>query len=107
MSTFTDSPWDGAASKYKDTDAYCSACLIDENAAGAKKVENKCHLPVKEPSGAYNKNALRSAAGALQGSRGNTVQASPASKKKAARALLRLMSEAKMTPGDGLKNMAS
>jgi len=61
MATFTDKPWDGAASKYADTDAYCAACLIDENTGSGPKVQSKCHLPVKEPGGAYNKNAIRNA----------------------------------------------
>ena len=61
MATFTDAAWDGAASRYKDTDAYCAACLIDENSGSGPKVQSKCHLPVKEPSGVYNKNAIRNA----------------------------------------------
>jgi len=45
---FTDKSWDGAASKYRDTDAYCGACLIDLNAPGAEKTQANCKLPVKE-----------------------------------------------------------
>lgn len=106
MTTFSDAAWDGSASNYSDTDAYCAACLIDENAPGEKKVQAKCHLPYKTPSGAVSKAALRAIAGVLQGSRGG-VQAASASKKKAARTVVRLMQEAKMEPGQGLKDMAS
>lgn len=105
--TFTDAPWNGAASRYGTTEKYCSACLIDENKPGQPKVQANCKLPVKEPDGRYNKNALQAASGALQGSRGQTVQASADSKKSAARTLVRLMGEAKMQAGDGLKKLAS
>lgn len=62
MATFTDTPWDGSASRYADTAAYCDACLINENTGPRDGwVQDKCHLPVKEPSGAYNRNAIRNA----------------------------------------------
>ncbi len=75
-------PWDGAASGFKDADAYCKACLIDDNAAGATKVQGKCHLPVYSPDGSLNLNAVRNAASRL-----NQVQASAASKSAAAKKL--------------------
>ena len=105
MTDFSDAAWDGAASNYSDTAAYCSACLIDLNEAGADKVQAKCKLPIRTPSGAVNKNALRAAAAALMGARGG-VEAPPADKKKAARTLMRLMREAQMDVGDSLKNLA-
>jgi hypothetical protein len=58
---FTDKPWDGSASRFKDTDAYCAACLIDYNEPGEDKVQAKCKLPIKEPDGTINKNAIRNA----------------------------------------------
>lgn len=62
MATFTDRPWDGAASKYADTAAYCRACLINENDGPASGwTQDKCHLPVREPDGTVNKNAIRNA----------------------------------------------
>lgn len=102
---FTDKSWDGSASKYRDTDAYCGACLIDLNEPGADKIQAKCKLPVKEPDGTYNRNALRAAAAALMGARGG-VQAPNAEKAKAARKLLRLMREAGIEPGESLKRLA-
>lgn len=105
--TYTDQPWNGAASRYGTTEKYCAACLIDENKPGEPKVQALCKLPVKEPDGRYNKNAIQAASGALQGARGQSVQASPDSKKSAAQTLLRLMGEAKMQAGDGIKKLAS
>ena len=62
MATFTDKPWDGSASRYADTGAFCDACLINENDGPRSGwVQAKCHLPVKEPDGTYNKNAIRNA----------------------------------------------
>lgn len=105
MVSFTDAQWDGSASRYEDTAEYCGACLIDLNDPGAEKVQAKCKLPVKEPNGAYNRNALRAAAAALMGARGG-VQAPAAEKAKAARKLLRLMREAGIEPGESLKRLA-
>lgn len=102
----TDKPWDGSASRYPDTDAFCSACLIDTNESGKDKVQSNCKLPIKEPSGDINKNALGSAAAALAGARGGLKDVSPADKKKAARALMRAYGEAKMDVPPSLKNMA-
>lgn len=60
-SKFTDKPWDGAASGYMDTGAYCAACLIDLNKPGETKTQANCKLPVQEPDGTYNKGAIRNA----------------------------------------------
>ncbi len=70
-----DKPWDGSASRYADTAAYCAACLIDENPSGGEKSQAKCHLPIKEPNGDININAVRNAL-----ARVNQVQASSANK---------------------------
>jgi len=102
----TDRPWDGSASRYKDTDAFCAACLIDTNPAGKDKIQANCKLPIKEPNGDINKNALSAAAAALAGARGGLKNVSPAEKKKAARALIRAYAEARMEVPDSLKNMA-
>lgn len=107
MTTFSDAAWDGSASNYKNTNSYCAACMIDDNPAGADKKQALCKLPYKEPSGAVNKNALQAISGALQGARGGLVAVSPADKKAAAKKCLALMQEAKMTPGQGLKDLAS
>lgn len=43
--------WDGSATNYADTDAYCAACLIDVNAAAGRdtKAQAYCMLPVRGP----------------------------------------------------------
>jgi len=99
-------PWDGSASRWPDAAAYCESCAIDDNEPGSDKVQSKCKIPYKEPSGDINRNALGSASAALAGARGG-VQASPEAKKSAARKLLRAYAEAKMEPPPSLKRMSS
>jgi hypothetical protein len=58
--------WDGSASNYEDTDAYCSACLMGVNAAAGRdeKVQSHCKLPVKQPgSDEYDFEGIQVAAG--------------------------------------------
>lgn len=58
--------WDGAASNYEDTEAYCAACLIDVNEAAGneEKKQSHCMLPVKQPgSSAMADKAIMAAAG--------------------------------------------
>lgn len=102
----TDSPWDGSASRWPSTEDFCKSCLIDTNEAGKDKTQANCKLPIKEPNGDINKNALGAAAAALAGARGGLKDVSPADKKAAARKLLRAYGEAKMDPPPSLKNLA-
>lgn len=84
---FSTKPWsDFKASDYTD-EQYRRACLI--------KGDNKdaCKLPVKEPDGTYNKNAIHAAAAALAGARGGLKGVSSADKKAAARKLVSLYKE--------------
>ncbi len=94
-------PWDGDASNYDSPDAYCSACLVDENDGGGPKTKSKCHLPVKEPGGAYNRVALGQAAARLA-----QTSIPPAAKKAAARKLIGIYRQHDLTIPDSLKNMA-
>lgn len=58
--------WSGAASNYASTEQYCSACLIDVNAAAGRdeKAQSHCMLPVKSPgSASYNFEGIQAAAG--------------------------------------------
>jgi hypothetical protein len=58
-----DSEWDGAASNWPDTAAYCSDSLIDVNPAGEDKVQALCFLPFrKHGSERPNLGALRTMA---------------------------------------------
>ena len=101
----TNKPWDGSASKYPDTNAYCSACLVDLNPSGQDKTQSNCKLPIAEPNGDININALPAALGALNGARSD-MKIPVDAKKKAAKALLRAYREAKLDVPDSLKNMA-
>lgn len=103
----TDKAWDGSASKYPDTDAYCKACLLDLNPSGEQKTQENCKLPIREPNGDINKNALGAAAAALNGARGGLRNVPAPAKKKAARALIRAYGEAQMDVPPSLKNIAS
>jgi hypothetical protein len=99
----SNAPWDGSASRFDSTEAYCSACLIDENDS-TPKVQAKCHLPVKEPGGTLNRNGVHAAAAALAGARGG-VGASSASKKSAARKLRGYYSQLGDPVPPSIKNM--
>lgn len=98
-------PWDGSASNYDDANAYCSACLSDENPSGQPKVKNLCHLPIKEPNGDYNRAAMGAAAAALVGGRGG-VQLPATVKKTAAKKLAGLYARFNLPVPPALKNMA-
>jgi HK97 family phage prohead protease len=87
----TRKPWSGAASKYPDTNAYCKASLIDDNPPGEEKTQARCHLPVYEPNGDLNANALGAAAARLN-------QTQSPQKAAAARKLVRLYRQAGMDP---------
>ncbi len=103
---FSDRPWGSISeSDYQDANTFCAACLIDLNPPGKDKVKSKCKLPIKEPSGAINRNAVHAAAAALAGARGG-VQAPSEEKRKAARKLLRLYSEMNEEPPESLRRLA-
>lgn len=101
----TNQAWDGSASRWPDTPSYCDACLIDDNPSGQDKTQANCKLPVYEPNGDINSNAVHAAAAALAGGRGG-VKSSPASKKAAARKLVKLYGQLQEDVPDSIKNMA-
>jgi len=99
-------PWGRISeSDYKDAAAFCKACLIDLNEPGEEKTKANCKLPVYEPGGALNRNAVHAAAAALAGARGG-VQAPPEEKRKAARKLIRLYRELDEEPPESLRRIA-
>lgn len=105
----TDKAWDGSASRWPDTASYCDSCLIDLNPSGTerdKKTQNNCKLPVREPNGDINTNALSSAAAVLNGGMGGLTGVSPQVKKAAAKKLMGMYSDAEMPPPDSLKKLA-
>lgn len=88
----SDKPWDGSASRWPDAASYADACLINENTGPRDGwVQSKCHLPVREPSSAYNRNAIRNALARI-----GQVQAASNAKAAALRTLNALKRRAKI-----------
>lgn len=80
--------WDGSASRYGSTEAYCRACLINMNTGpSADWTQAKCKLPVKDTDGQPVRQAIHAAAAALAGARGG-IDAPPDEKKKAANKII-------------------
>ncbi|MCL6431482.1 MAG: hypothetical protein K6V36_11590 [Anaerolineae bacterium] len=103
---FSNRPWGQfSESDYEDAAAFCAACLIDMNEPGAEKVKARCKLPIREPGGTYNRNAIHAAAAVLAGARGG-VDVPPEEKRKAARKLIRLCSEMEEEPPESLRRLA-
>lgn len=96
----SDKPWgDFSEGDYSDANNYCAACLIDMNTG--EKVKGMCKLPVKEPGGALNRNAVHAAA-----SRFNAVDAPPDVKSTAARKLVSLYNQLGETPPSSVSDLA-
>jgi hypothetical protein len=95
----TRKPWDGSAARFTD-EQYQRSCLIDRG--GDAPVKQRCSLPVLEPNGDLNANALGAAAGRL-----NQVQATSAQKATAARKLIRYYGQADMDPPASLRAIAA
>lgn len=103
MATFSSAPWDGSASRFSP-EQWKASTLVDTG-EGDPASKDRYKLPVREPGGAINRNAVHAAAAALAGGRGG-VQAPPAEKKSAARALVRLYAEMQEDAPPSLKRMA-
>jgi HK97 family phage prohead protease len=97
-------PWDGSAARFTDEE-YVRSCLIDRG--GDAPPKERCSLPVLEPGGDVNANALGAAAAALAGARGGLRMVTPAQKSTAARKLIRYYRQADMTPPPALTALAS
>ncbi len=103
---FSEKPWGSISeSDYPDAGAFCAACLIDLNEPGQEKIKSKCKLPVRQPDGQYNRNAIHAAAAVLAGARGG-VDAPPEAKRKAARKLVRLYAEMDEEPPEAVRRLA-
>src|SRR5690242_12711076 len=103
MADITDKPWDGDAARYQP-DEWKRATLLDTG-VGARDSKDRYKLPVREPDGTLNRNALGPATAALAGARGE-VQATPAQKRSAAKKLLGLYREAQEEAPASLKRIA-
>jgi hypothetical protein len=105
----TDKPWNGDASRFSDAE-YARSCILDladcMASARDRTAKERYKLPIREPSGALNVNALGAAAAALASAR-TPLQACRAAKATAARKLLRAYREAGLTPPDSLTQRAA
>lgn len=98
----TDAAWDGSAARWDTAEAYCSACLINENEGDAAEwTKGACKLPYKEPTGEVNTNAVHAAAAALAGGRGG-VSASPEALAQAKKKLANVYEAIGETPPESL-----
>lgn len=96
-------PWDGSPARFED-DEYQRSCLIDRGGDGPPK--QRYSLPVLEPNGDLNVNALPAAAAALSGGRTPLTGVSQAMRGSAARKLIRYYRQASMTPPPTLQALA-
>ncbi len=59
MAAFTDKPWDGSEGRFT-IEEWRRSCLIDTG-EGDPDTKERYKLPVREPDGTYNRNAIRNA----------------------------------------------
>lgn len=102
MADISDKPWDGDAARF-EPDEWKRSCVLDTG-VGDPDAKERYKLPVREPDGTLNRNALGPAA-ALAGARGG-VQVGPDAKRKAAKALIGLYRDAKEEAPASLKRIA-
>jgi len=95
----TSKPWDGSAARFTD-EQYARSAVLDRGGTGA--VKERYGLPVLEPDGTLNTNALAAAAGRI----GQITGASAAAKASAARKLVRYYRMANMEPPASLTRLA-
>jgi HK97 family phage prohead protease len=99
----TDTAWDGSAARFSPQQ-WARACLIDTG-EGDTASKARYKLPVKEPDGMVNRNAVHAAVAALAGGRGG-VDASAEQKASAARALVRMYGEMDEEAPESVRRMA-
>jgi hypothetical protein len=101
-------PWgDITQADYRDAEHYCRSSLINLNEGDpATWAKERCKLPVYEPGGALNRNAVHAAAAVLAGSRGG-VNAPAAAKRRAAQRLVALYRELDEVPPVSLVTLAT
>jgi hypothetical protein len=104
----TEISWDGSEGRFSDEE-WAHSCILDmgDCSAASKQAtaKQRYKLPIREPNGDLNVNALGSAAGALGGAR-TPLQACPAAKKAAARRLVTAYGEAKLDVPEHVTSLA-
>jgi hypothetical protein len=102
-----DKPWDGSASRWDDPVSYCQACLINRTKSGETPTsKDQCSVPVYEPNGDLNVNALGPAAAALNGARTNLADVSSTALAVAKKKLINLYHKAGKVPPTSLTGNA-
>lgn len=102
----SDRPWSFQASAYSAPQAVCFYSLINDNIVPKGEwIAEACKLPVYEPNGDLNRNAVHAAAAALAGARGG-VKTSPQAKRTAARKLIGLYRTLKEPVPDSIRRLA-
>lgn len=101
----SDKPWSQFSESDYTPEQWYEACLI-KPAKSEYTAKSQAKLPVREPDGTLNRNAVHAAAAALAGARGG-VKASTEEKRKAARALLRLYRELEEEPPESIRRIAN
>lgn len=100
----SDKPWSQFTAADYSPEQWRAACLIDTG-AGDPDSKDRYKLPIKEPDGTLNRNAVHAAASVLAGGRGG-VQAPAEQKAKAARALVAAYHQLREQPPDSLTSLA-
>lgn len=99
----TERAWDGSPARFTDEQYQASTLLCRPGDATPKE---RCSLPVLEPDGTLNVNALAAAAAALAGARGGLASVTLPAKAAAARKLIRYYGQAQIDPPAGLRQLA-
>jgi HK97 family phage prohead protease len=99
----TKAAWDGSPARFTDAEYERSTLFCRP---GDGPVKDRCSLPVLEPDGTLNANALGAAAGALAGARGGLRNVPAGMRATAAAKLLRYYGQAKMDPPPSLRALA-
>lgn len=97
-------PWSDFSDADYSVEQLRRACLIDMG--GDPQAKSNYKLRVREPDGTLNRNGVHAAASVLAGGRGG-VDAPPAMRAKAARALIRLYGELGEEPPESLVGVAA
>src|ERR1700751_4269589 len=102
MASISDKPWSQFSASDYTLEQDRRACLIDLNTGSpSNATKGNLKLPVREPDGTRNRTGIIAAGNRLAGA-GGGVQAPPAAKRAAARALIGLYAQIKLSPPDSV-----
>lgn len=103
----SEKPWSPEPAAYGVPPRWCFYSLINDNAVPTGQwTFEACHLPVYEPDGDLNRNAVHAAAAALAGARGG-VKTSAWAKRNAAKKLIGLYAKLNEPVPDSIRRLAA